>query len=123
MFRQVGDKLVYDGDVIVRGLIIRHLVLPNGLAESEKVFQFIAKELSPNVFISLMSQYYPTNKSHKEILLDRTLRLSEYEKTLELMDKYGLYNGWVQKMESFNNYRPDFQKDRKNPFEKWNYDT
>lgn len=116
MFRQVGDELVYEGDVVVRGLIIRHLVLPNGLAESEKVFQFIAEELSPNVHISLMSQYYPTNKAYKEILLSRPLRASEYEKALELMSKYGLQNGWIQEMESFKNYRPNFFEDRNNPF-------
>jgi len=116
MFRQVGDELVYDGNVVVRGLIIRHLVLPNGLAESEKVFQFIAEELSPNVHISLMSQYYPTNKAHKEILLSRTIRESEYERTLELMDKYGLHNGWIQEMDSYEHYRPKFWESRDNPF-------
>lgn len=116
MYRQVGDELVYDGNVVVRGLIIRHLVLPNELAESEKVFQFIAEELSPNVHISLMSQYYPTNKAHKEILLSRTIRFSEYERTLELMDKYGLHNGWIQEMDSYEHYRPNFWESRDNPF-------
>ena len=71
MFRQVGDELVYDGDVVVRGLIIRHLILPNDLSETEKVFKFIAEELSPDVHISLMSQYYPTHISHRDILIDR----------------------------------------------------
>jgi len=116
MYRQVGDELVYDGDVVVRGLIIRHLVLPNGLAESEKVFRFIAEELSPKVHISLMSQYYPTNKAYQEILLDRPLRFSEYEKAKELMHKYGLENGWFQEMESPEHYRPFFNEDRENPF-------
>ncbi|MFH1194412.1 MAG: radical SAM protein [bacterium] len=116
MYRQVGDELVYDGDVVVRGLIIRHLVLPNGLAESEKVFKFIAEELSPKVHISLMSQYYPTNKAYKEILLNRPLRVSEYEKAKELMHKYGLENGWFQEMESQDHYRPFFNEDRENPF-------
>lgn len=116
MYNQVGDELIYDGDVVVKGLIIRHLVLPNGLAESEKVFQFISEELSPKIHISLMSQYYPTNKSNKDILLDRPLRESEYEKAISLMDKYGLHNGWFQEMESSKNYRPEFKTDRQNPF-------
>ncbi len=116
MFRQVGDELIYDGDIIVRGLIIRHLVLPNGLAESEKVFQFIAEELSTNVHVSLMSQYFPTNKAHTNILIDRPLRNSEYEKAIELMNKYGLHNGWIQEMESGENYKPYFNDDRINPF-------
>ncbi|NMB81863.1 MAG: radical SAM protein [Ignavibacteria bacterium] len=118
MFRQVGDELIYDGDVVVRGLIIRHLVLPNGIAESEKVFRFIAEELSPKVHISLMSQYYPTNKAYKEILLDRKLRVSEYEKAIELMDKYGLTNGWIQEIESNEYYRPNFNESRTDPFKR-----
>jgi putative pyruvate formate lyase activating enzyme len=116
MFRQVGDELVYEDGIVVRGLIIRHLILPNDLSETEKVFKFIAEELSPDVHISLMSQYFPTNKSHKDILIDRSIRNSEYERALRLLDKYGLHNGWTQEMESAENYRPEFEKDRINPF-------
>ncbi|HOI30466.1 MAG TPA: radical SAM protein [Melioribacteraceae bacterium] len=116
MYRQVGDELVYDGEVVVRGLIIRHLVLPNDLAGSEKIFRFIAEELSTGVHISLMSQYFPANKVNKEILLDRKLRESEYEKVLRLMDKYGLENGWIQEFDSSENYLPHFNKSRENPF-------
>ena len=116
MYRQVGDKHVYGGDVVVRGLIIRHLILPNDLSETEKVFKFIAEELSPNVHISLMSQYYPTNKAYKDILIDRALRNSEYNKALQLLEKYGLHNGWIQEMESAHNYRPNFKEDKVNPF-------
>ena len=116
MYRQVGTELVYDGDVVVRGMIIRHLILPNDLSETENVFKFIAEELSPNIHISLMSQYYPTNKAYKEILLDRNLRSTEYENVVKLLDKYGLHNGWTQEMESSNNYRPNFYEDRLNPF-------
>lgn len=116
MYRQVGDELVYDGDVVVRGLIIRHLILPNDLSDTEKVFKFIAEELSPKVHISLMSQYFPTNKAYKDILIDRALRIPEYEKTIRLLEKYGLHNGWIQEMESAETYRPNFNEDRANPF-------
>jgi len=116
MFRQVGDELVYDEDVVVRGLIVRHLILPNDLSETEKVFKFIAEELSTNVHVSLMSQYYPTNKAYKDILIDRSIRESEYEKALQLLDKYGLQNGFTQELESAENYRPYFIEDRVNPF-------
>ncbi len=118
MFRQVGDELVYDGDIVARGLIIRHLILPNDLSDTEKVFKFIAEELSPKVHISLMSQYYPTNKAYKDILIDRALRISEYEKALQLLDKYGLHNGWIQELESSQSYLPNFNEDRLNPFKK-----
>lgn len=116
MYNQVGDELVYDGDVVVRGLIIRHLILPNDLSETEKVFKFIAEELSPKIHISLMSQYFPANKASKEILLDRPIRISEYEKALKLLDKYKLHNGWTQELESAANYRPHFNANRANPF-------
>jgi putative pyruvate formate lyase activating enzyme len=116
MYRQVGDQLIYDGDVAVRGMIIRHLILPNDLSETEKVFKFIAEELSPNVHISLMSQYYPANKTSKDILIDRTLRNSEYEKAIQLLEKYELQNGWIQEIDSSENYRPNFNEDRINPF-------
>jgi len=116
MFRQVGDELIYDGEIVVRGLIIRHLILPNDLSDTEKVFKFIAEELSPKVHISLMSQYYPANKAYKDILIDRALRNSEYDKARQLLDKYGLNNGWIQELESSKSYRPNFNEDRANPF-------
>lgn len=116
MFRQVGDELIYDGDVVVRGLIIRHLILPNDLSDTENVFKFIAEELSPKIHISLMSQYYPTNKAYKDILIDRAIRNSEYEKAIQLLEKYGLHNGWIQEMDSSENYLPNFNEDRINPF-------
>jgi len=116
MYEQVGDELIYQGDIVVRGLIIRHLVLPNDLSESEKVFEFIAKELSPDIHISVMSQYFPSNKAEKEILINRTIRASEYERVLDLLDKYNLKNGWTQEFESEKFYRPEFREDRDNPF-------
>jgi len=116
MYRQVGSELIYDGEIAVRGLIIRHLVLPNGLAESEKIFKFIAEELSPDIHISLMSQYYPTHKAGKYALVNRNIMESEFDKTLDLMDKYGLVNGWAQDLDSSENYRPNFELNPQNPF-------
>ncbi len=116
MYRQVGSKLIFENDVVVRGLIVRHLVMPNGLSESEKVFKFIGSELDPQIFISLMAQYYPTNKAHTDILIDRKITFTEYSRALELLDKYGLENGWVQEMEANENYRPYFEETRENPF-------
>jgi putative pyruvate formate lyase activating enzyme len=116
MYNQVGDELIYSGDIIVRGLIIRHLILPNKLSESEKVLEFISKELSPKVHVSVMSQYYPIHKAEKYILINRKIRASEYDEVLSLLDKYNLENGWLQEFESSDNYLPDFSKDRRNPF-------
>lgn len=116
MFRQVGDELIYEGDVAVHGMIIRHLILPNNLSETETVLKFVAKELSPNINISLMSQYFPSNKAYTDDLFSRPLHKTEYDKAVDLLDKYGLYNGWIQEMESSRTYRPNFNEDRTNPF-------
>jgi putative pyruvate formate lyase activating enzyme len=116
MYRQVGDELVYEGGVAVRGMIIRHLILPNDLSETENVFKFIAEELSPKIHISLMSQYFPSNKAYTDDLFSRPLHKTEYDKAVNLLDKYGLYNGWIQEMESSRIYRPNFNEDRLNPF-------
>ena len=116
MYRQVGDGLVYDGESVVRGLIIRHLVLPNQLSESEQVFKFISEELSDKVTISLMSQYYPSHLACNEMLLSRLISSREYQKTIELLEKYNLNNGWIQELESNRYYRPHFDKNRRDPF-------
>ena len=116
MYEQVGSELVYENGVVVRGLIIRHLVLPNGLSESEEVFKFISRELDPKIHLSVMAQYYPTNRAEKIILLNRKITETEYARVLELLEKYGLENGWVQEMDSNDFYRPAFNEDRTNPF-------
>lgn len=116
MYHQVGSELVYENDVVVRGLIIRHLVLPNGLAESEEVFKFISSELNPKIHISLMAQYFPTNRAEKNILLNRAITRTEFARAIELLDKYKLENGWVQELESNDFYRPFFNDNRNDPF-------
>jgi len=116
MYRQVGDKLIFENDIAVRGLIVRHLILPNGLSDTEEVFRFISAELSKEIYISLMSQYFPAHKSYNEILLSRKITNTEYLRAVELMDKYGLNNGWHQEMESSESYRPYFNSDRQEPF-------
>jgi putative pyruvate formate lyase activating enzyme len=124
MHRQTGDELIYGNDGLVkRGLIIRHLILPNDVAGSEKTFSFIARELSTRVTLSVMSQYYPTNsisdgnaeKFEEVMLLNRHIRAGEYDRALRLMDKFGFEKGWVQEFEAENYYRPDFT-DRTEPF-------
>ncbi|MBK6913874.1 MAG: radical SAM protein [Ignavibacteriales bacterium] len=115
MYNQVGSELVYKDGVIVRGLIIRHLVLPNGLSESEEVFKFISS-LDPKIHVSLMSQYFPVNRASKNILLNRCISQTEYYRAVELLNKYGLENGWMQEIESNDFYRPFFDEDRIDPF-------
>lgn len=116
MYRQVGAKLVLDNGILQRGLVIRHLVLPNNLSETENIFKFLSMELDSEITVSLMSQYFPSNKAGNYILLNRKLRFSEYQKAMNLLDKYGLKNGWIQELESYDFYKPNFNLDRENPF-------
>jgi len=96
MFRQVGIGIFDEDGIIKRGIIIRHLVLPNNIAGSEKIFRFLAEELSRDIYISLMSQYFPYYKADKFPRINRRLTLQEYNSARELMQKYGLHNGWIQ---------------------------
>ena len=118
MHRQVGGELLIDDDgILKRGLLIRHLVLPNDLAGSESTLKWIAEELGRDTALSIMSQYYPTNKADSITLLSRHVRESEYDRVLELLDKFGLENGWMQNFESQGYYKPDFT-DRAEPFKR-----
>ncbi len=118
MHRQVGGELLIDDDgLLKRGLLIRHLVLPNDLAGSESTLKWIAEELGRDTALSIMSQYYPTNKADSITLLSRHVRESEYDKVLELLDKFELENGWMQNFESQDYYKPDFT-DRAEPFKR-----
>ncbi len=111
MYRQVGNVVVDENNIAQRGLIVRHLILPNDLGDTELAFKFLSEEISKEVAVSVMAQYYPTNKSEKIPLLSRKIRSSEYERALDLLEKYGLENGWVQEMEATDVYRPDFNRD------------
>lgn len=112
MKRQVGDLVVDHQGIAKKGLIIRHLVLPNDLSDSEDSFRFISEEVGRQTFISTMSQYFPTHKALKYPLLSRSIRESEYEKVLGWLEKFGLDNGWAQDYSSRDYYCPDFERDQ-----------
>lgn len=111
MYRQVGDMEVDDAGVARKGLIVRHLILPNGLAGSQDSLGWLVGEVSPTVAVSIMSQYFPAHRAAQIPLLSRKISCSEYTEVTELLDKLGIENGWVQEMESAENYRPDFARD------------
>lgn len=116
MYYQKGSVLrIGDGGTAENGMLIRHLVLPGHVAESISVLRLIADELSTGVHISLMSQYHPAFKARNHQDLNRPLYKDEYFEVVEMMEKLGFRNGWVQDMESFRNYIPDFNRDH--PFE------
>ena len=116
MYRQMGSSLFLNEDAYAeKGLIIRHLVLPNCIENSISVLKYISEEISPLIHISLMSQYYPIKEVMDNNSLNRKLSEKEYERVLDALDSFGFYRGWVQELESSHIFRPDFNKD--NPFE------
>jgi len=115
MHRQVGNLVVDDNGVAQRGIIVRHLILPNNIAGSRESFKWLAKEMSPSVNISLMSQYHPSHKAYKHSLLSRPIKASEYEEACRAIEESGLDEGWVQDLGSFKHYLPDFKR-KDHPF-------
>jgi putative pyruvate formate lyase activating enzyme len=96
MYKQAGIAQIDESGIIRKGLIIRHLVLPNDISGTEKIMEFIANELSKETYLSLMSQYLPYHKAKQFKELSRRITHQEYEKAKEIMQKYGLSNGWIQ---------------------------
>lgn len=96
MHRQVGIAKMDNEGIIRRGLVIRHLVLPNNTSGTEKIMEFISGELSSDSYISLMSQYLPYHKAAEFKDISRRLLAKEYEEARGLMEKYALSNGWIQ---------------------------
>jgi putative pyruvate formate lyase activating enzyme len=112
MFRQTGDRLLLDPDGILRrGLVIRLLVLPNDVAGIAESLRWIRDELSPRVAVSLMAQYFPTNKvtGERYPLLGRKIRWAEWVAAVDGLESLGLEEGWMQDFDSAAEYyRPDF---------------
>lgn len=96
MYRQVGDLVLDNNGIAARGLIVRHLVLPGNLAGTERTMEFIAEEISYDTYVSLMSQYFPAYKAVGKPLLDRRITTAEYAAAQDIMETYGLINGWIQ---------------------------
>ncbi len=116
MYRQKGSSLITNENGIAeRGILIRHLVLPGHVQNSIDVLRFLAEEISTSIHISLMSQYHPTHLVKHISPINRTLYQNEYQKVVDAFYDLGFYNGWIQDLESYENYRPDFR--REHPFE------
>jgi putative pyruvate formate lyase activating enzyme len=90
MFRQVGDLKINKEGIAERGLLIRHLVLPGGLAGTEKVMKFIAS-LSKNSYVNIMDQYYPSNKADQYPEINRRITPEEFKEAIKISKRVGLH--------------------------------
>lgn len=117
MHRQVGHLLKYDATgTVVRGLIIRHLVLPGGLAGSESSLRWLACSVSNRITLSIMAQYYPAHQAHLIPALGRRIEPSEYRQVIDTAQSLGFEHIWGQESSSYRHYRPDFSR-KEHPFE------
>jgi putative pyruvate formate lyase activating enzyme len=90
MHRQVGDLALDEKGVATAGLLVRHLVLPEGLAGSEGVLRFLAEEISVRTYVNIMGQYHPSFRSHVEPRLGRAPSAAEMGEAFDLAARFGL---------------------------------
>lgn len=108
MYRQMGDEVILDEKGIAkRGLIIRHLILPNHTENSKNVLKWIAEELSADVHLSIMSQYFPAYRADVQSQfrsIRHVLTHHEYDEVMDYAETLGLENGWFQPFHALNDY-------------------
>ena len=90
MHRQVGDLSIDEMGLASRGLLVRHLVLPENLAGTDKIVQFLVSEISPNTYLNLMDQYRPAYKAHHFLELNRGITRQEYSAAVKMAKDAGL---------------------------------
>jgi putative pyruvate formate lyase activating enzyme len=90
MHRQVGDLAFDDRGLAVHGLLVRHLVMPGLVDETEAILHWIAEELGPDTYVDVMAQFYPAGRTSEFPEIDRHLYRSEFEHALEVADGLGL---------------------------------
>ena len=90
MHRQVGDLIVNESNIALRGLLVRHLVLPQKLAGTKEVMAFISKHISKNTYVNIMPQYRPCGEAYKMKALSSHLREEEFIEALEEAKKAGI---------------------------------
>lgn len=98
MYRQVGSPQLNENGIMQKGLMIRHLVLPNNIENSKKVLKWIKENIDNNVFVSIMAQYFPTYKAKNVDKLSRKLTKQEYEEIENYLYDLDLENGYIQEL-------------------------
>lgn len=109
MYKQVGAPVLDEFGMMKKGLMIRHLVLPNNIDNSKKILRWIKDNLDNNVYVSVMAQYFPTYLAKEDETINRKLTKSEYEEIESYLYSLDLDNGYIQELgEHEEEYVPDF---------------
>lgn len=98
MYRQVGPTKINESGIIQRGVMIRHLVLPNNIENSRNILKWIKENIDEKVYINIMAQYFPTYKAKEDEVLNRKLTKREYEEIENYVYELGIENGYMQEL-------------------------
>lgn len=96
MYKQVGTAQFDENGIIQRGVIIRHLVLPNHLQNSKHILKWIKDNMPNDIYVSVMAQYFPTYRAKQDEYINRKLNLKEYKEIENFLFTLGLENGYMQ---------------------------
>ena len=106
------DEYVFDGEIMKKGMIVRHLVLPNHIQNSKNVLKWIKENLRKDIYVSVMAQYFPTYKAIGDKLIGRKLSFSEYRKIEQYFYGLDIKNGYIQDLGKHEEeFVPDFNMD------------
>lgn len=112
MHEQTGDFIMDQNGCARSGLFIRHLVLPENLAGSKDVLDFLREFVGLNIGLSIMSQYAPCYRAKEFKELNRKLKISEYEEVTDYVEQLGFSRCWIQRLQSNKLYFPDFESQK-----------
>lgn len=98
MIRQVGTPKLNENGIMLSGVMVRHLVLPNYIENSKKVLKWIVENLPKDIYVSVMAQYFPTYKAKEYEKMNRKLTKEEWEKIENYIEELGIENGYVQEL-------------------------
>ena len=109
MYRQVGSAEFDENGIMQKGLIIRHLILPNHIQNTKHILKWIKENMPNDVYVSIMAQYFPTYKAKEDELLNRKINKKEYKEVENYLYTLGLENGYMQELgEHEEEYVPNF---------------
>lgn len=109
MYLQVGNATFNENGIIQKGVIIRHLVLPNHIQNTKNILKWINENMPKDIYVSVMAQYFPTYKAKNDSLINRKLNKKEYKEILNYLYSLDLQNGYIQDLGSHEEeYVPNF---------------
>lgn len=109
MYRQVGKPKFNKDGIIQKGVIIRHLVLPNHIQNSKNILKWIKQNMPKDIYVSVMAQYFPTYKAKEDNYINRKLTKNEYKEIENYLYTLELQNGYIQELgEHEEEYVPKF---------------